>query len=87
LIRSSITAGKITVKAHVLFEGEHAPTSTEITFESIAPDFPMVYSEKPTKSVSSGILFRSYTPGMTEEEKRKALEEVEKQQTQFGEKF
>jgi beta-galactosidase len=87
LIRSTVHAGKITVKAHVLFEGEHVATSAEITFESIAPDFPLVYSEKPTKSVSSGNFFRSFTPGMTEEEKRKALDEVEKQQTQFGEKF
>ena len=87
LIRSTITAGKITVKAHVLFEGENAPTSAEISFESINPDFPLVYSEKPTKTVSLGNQFRIFTPGMTEEEKRKALEEVEKQQTQFGEKF
>jgi beta-galactosidase len=87
LIRSTLTPGKITVKAHVLFEGEHAPTSAELNFESIAPDFPLVYSEKPTKSVSSGNLFRSFTPGLTEEEKRKALDEVEKQQTQFGENF
>lgn len=87
LIRSTLNPGKITVKAHVLFEGEHAPTSTELQFESVQPDFPLVYSEKPTKSVSSGQLFRSFTPGMTEEDKRKALEEVEKQQTQFGEKF
>jgi len=87
LIRSTINPGKITVKAHVLFEGEQAPISAEISFESITPDYPLVYSEKPTKSVSLGNLFRNFKPGMTEEEKRKALEEVEKQQTQFGEKF
>jgi beta-galactosidase len=87
LIRSTLNPGKITVKAHVLFEGEHAPTSAELSFESIAPDFPLAYSEKPTKTVSSANLFRAFTPGLTEEEKRKALDEVEKQQTQFGEKF
>ena len=87
LIRSTVTAGKITVKAHVLFEGEHAPTSAELTFESIKPDFPLVYSEKPSKSLSLGNQFRGFKSGMTEEEKRKALDEVEKQQTQFGEKF
>jgi len=48
---------------------------------------PLIYSEKPSKSVFSGNLFRTFKPGMTEEEKRKALDEVEKQQTQFGEKF
>jgi len=87
LIRSTLTPGKITVKAHVLFEGEHAPTSAELTFESIPAEFPLVFSEKPKKSVSSTHLFRSFVPVLTEEEKRKALEEVEKQQTQFGEKF
>jgi len=87
LIRSTCTPGNITVKARVLFEGEHAPTSAELTFESISPDFPLVYSEKPTKSVSSSDLFRSFTSGMSDEDKRKALDEVEKQQTQFGEKF
>lgn len=87
LIRSTLTAGNITVKAHVLFEGEHAPSSAEISFTSIKPDFPLAYSEKPSKTVSSSPLFRIFTPGLTEEEKRKALEEVEKQQTQFGEKF
>lgn len=87
LIRASTCPGKITIKAHVLFEGEHAPTSAEIYFESIKPDFPLVYSEKPTKVSASGNLFRNFVPVMTEEDKRKALEEVEKQQTQFGEKF
>jgi beta-galactosidase len=87
LVRSTLKPGKITVKAHVLFEGEHAPTSAELSFESVPSDFPMNYSEIPTKSVSSGNLFRVFTPALSEEDKRKALDEVEKQQTQFGEKF
>jgi beta-galactosidase len=88
LIRSTLTPGKITVKAHVLFEGEHAPASTEMTFESIAADYPLVYSEKPTPGLKKGLdSFKSFIPSMTEEQKKKALEEVERQQTQFGEKF
>jgi beta-galactosidase len=76
------------VKAKVQFEGEHAPSSTEISFESIAPDQQLLYKEKPWKSVSESQFYRqSFKPNRTEEEKRKALEEVEKQQTRFGENF
>ena len=35
LIRATNKAGKIKVKAHVQFEGVHAPTSAELEFESI----------------------------------------------------
>jgi beta-galactosidase len=88
LIRSTITPGKITVKARVQFEGEHAPASTEISFESIAPDNKLLFKEKPCISFSGEKTFeRDRNKAMTREEKQKALEEVEKQQTQFGEKF
>jgi beta-galactosidase len=88
LIRSTINPGKITVKARVQYEGEHAPASTEISFESINPDMPLVYQEKPWKSSADKLYQgREYVPNMTEEEKQKALEEVERQQTQFGETF
>lgn len=88
LIRSTINPGKITVKARVQFEGEHVPSSTELSFESIAPDHMLLYKEKPWKSFSDGgIYMRTLVPNMTNEERQRALEEVEKQQTQFGEKF
>lgn len=90
LIRSTRRAGKIKVKAHVQFEGTQAPVATELEFESIpAAD---VYVEgvgvsqlKATSTVSS-------SPGqparktLTEEERKKLLLEVERQQTEFGEK-
>jgi beta-galactosidase len=88
MVRSTIHPGKITVKARVQYEGIHAPTSAELTFETIAPDQEMLFTEKPWKSVAKSAQTEgSKAPFMTEEEKRKALEEVERQQTQFGEKF
>jgi len=90
LIRSTVQPGKITVKAMVQFEGEHTPTSTEITFESVAPDQKLIYQEKPWKSLVFPMnQERVNTPELKnkEKQKQKILEEVEKQQTRFGEKF
>ena len=84
LIRSTLKAGKITVHARVLFEGEHAPTPASIEFESIAPTFPLVYKETPQVNQSQAPVFGGYTRQLTEEEKQNALIEVERQQTEFG---
>lgn len=86
LIRSTLNPGKIKVKARVLFEGEHAPASTEIEFESIAPNFALIYTEKPHAGVQIATKTEGYTRKLSEEEKQKILNEVELQQTEFGEK-
>jgi beta-galactosidase len=87
LIRSTTKAGKIKVKAHVQFEGTHAPTAAEIEFESIPASFPFNFIEQQlgvkNKSISDK---KSTQTQLTDEEKKKLLEEVEKQQTDFGEK-
>lgn len=88
LIRSTITPGKIKVKASVQFEGEHTPTFAEMNFESLAPEQKMIYQEKPWTSTGSILhQVRANTPDIKNKEKQKTLEEVEKQQTKFGEKF
>jgi len=90
LIRSTVQPGKITVKAMVQFEGEHTPTSTEITFESVAPDQKLIYQEKPWKSLVFPMnpeRVNTQELKNKEKQKQKILEEVEKQQTRFGEKF
>ncbi|NDV79706.1 glycoside hydrolase family 2 TIM barrel-domain containing protein [Dysgonomonas sp. 511] len=85
LIRSTLNPGKIKVHARVLFEGEHSPTPAEIEFESIAPKYSLVYTEKP--QVNQGVAYSSsFKRQMTEEERLKTLNEVELQQTEFGEK-
>ncbi|MDR0542580.1 MAG: glycoside hydrolase family 2 [Dysgonamonadaceae bacterium] len=85
LVRSTLNPGKIRVLARVLFEGENAPSPTAIELESIRPQYKSVYSEmpqhsdyKPDKPV--------YQKKLSEEEKWKMLNEVELQQTDFGEK-
>jgi beta-galactosidase len=85
LIRSTRTAGKIRVKAHVEFEGTHAPTAAEVEFESIPALLPFCYTED-ASSVATSAKSGKTSGGQrfTDEEKRKLLDEVEKQQTEFG---
>ncbi|GHS94155.1 beta-galactosidase [Bacteroidia bacterium] len=85
LIRSTITPGKIKVNARVLFEGEHTPVPASITFESIAPKYSLVYSEKPQRKFYTNS-DSAYQRQLSDEERQKALNEVEIQQTEFGEK-
>lgn len=85
LVRSTSKAGKIRIKAHVQFEGTHAPTPAEIEFESVDPEFPSCYIEQrmvPKSNVNPVNNTRKTV--LTEEEKRHLLMEVEKQQTEFG---
>jgi beta-galactosidase len=83
LVRSTVAPGKIKVSARVLFEGENAPSSASIEFESVKPNRKLVYSEKP-QSGSSSFYLNHFQKRMTEEEKQKTLQEVEQQQTEFG---
>ena len=85
LVRSTSKAGKIRIKAHVQFEGIHAPAPAEIEFESVDPEFPSCYIEQrmvPKSNVNPVNNTRKTV--LTEEEKRHLLMEVEKQQTEFG---
>ena len=84
LVRSTTHAGKIKVTARVLHEGTHAPTAAEIEFESVASALPMCYTEQaaPTRK-SAGESSRTASQ-LTEEEKRALLEEVDRQQQEFG---
>ena len=88
MIRSTRKAGKIRVKAHVQFEGTQAPTATELEFESIPAEFPFCYEEQTMASstMKTG-LPKSKSEGkikLTEEERQRVLDEVERQQTEFG---
>lgn len=85
LIRSTRNPGKIKVTARVQFEGTHAPASTSIEFESISSDMPFCFIEQGEINLASskeGVVNNKVK--LTEEEKRKMLNEVELQQTEFG---
>lgn len=88
LIRSTNIPGKIKVVARPLFEGAHAPAAAEIEIESVAPVTRMNYLEEeddyyPRTSSQDREGVRQQ---MSEEQIKKALDEVEQQQTDFGEK-
>lgn len=90
LIRSTRKAGKIKVKARVQYEGTHAPTPAEIEFESVPSLLPACFTEQARQtdaaSTAKGQSASSEKKILSEEEKQKLLIEVERQQTEFGEK-
>ena len=90
LIRSTRKAGKIKVKARVLFEGTQAPTAAELEFESVPAEFPFCYEEREITSAAVRTRLQKDTTDkkiqLTEEERQKVLDEVERQQTEFGTK-
>lgn len=89
LIRSTKKPGKITIKARPVFEGVHTPSPAELVIESVPSRQVLCYLEDDgnfivrDKSHFSGDGKQELTP----EEKEKVLKEVERQQTEFGEKF
>ena len=88
LVRSTRKAGKIKVKAHVQFEGTQAPMAAELEFESIPAEFPFCYKEQTITSptMKTGLSERKSEGKLqlTEEERQRVLDEVERQQTEFG---
>jgi beta-galactosidase len=84
LIRSTRKAGKITVKAHVAFEGTHAPTATEISFESVPAELPFCYLDENKAALRPAAAKAGQANQMSEEERRRVLEEVDIQQKEFG---
>ena len=86
LIRSTKTPGKIKVKVRMLYEGAHSATSAEIEFESISSAHTFVYLEEEGGKNLKSSQIRTNKSGqpLTDEEIKKALDEVEKQQTDFG---
>jgi beta-galactosidase len=52
LVQSTTIAGKITVKAHTLYEGINIALPASITFESVASPQPMLFDETASGSVS-----------------------------------
>jgi len=86
LIRSTLKAGKIKVKAHVQYEGTLAPTSAEIELESVSSNYPFCFMEQQETASVKTEKKQSDKVQLTEDEKQKLLIEVERQQTDFGEK-
>lgn len=87
LIRSTKKAGKIKINARVLFEGVHSPTFAEIEIESKPSDQVLSYLIEEDNSVRGSLDIDSVSKRqISDEEKKRALEEVQQQQIDFGEK-
>ena len=97
LVQSTLKPGKIRITASVLFEGSQMPISGELEFESKLSVFPLVYDAAdaariPLGSASAGQNTASNTDAEREVERLRKelntlkLKEVERQQSEFGEK-
>lgn len=97
LVQSTLKPGKIRITASVLFEGSQMPISGELEFESKPSVFPLVYDAVdaaciPLGSASAGQNTTSKTDAEREVERLRKelntlkLKEVERQQSEFGEK-
>ena len=86
LVRSTNKAGKITITARSAYEGNYAPAADTLVIESTPTLIPMCYKDAPRKGRSSAVNRRQSgnTVQMTDEERRRTLEEVEIQQKEFG---
>ena len=89
LVRSTHQAGSIRIIARPTFEGIHAPAADTLIIESIPYKGRLCYQESSNPQISnlkSQISNQNVqrSPSMTEAERRKMLEEVERQQQDFG---
>ncbi len=89
LIRSTHQAGPIRIIARSTFEGIHAPAADTLTIQSIPYEGPMCYQElmgtgTMSSAQNSAVPVPVSSPTMTDAERRKMLEEVERQQQDFG---
>ena len=86
LVRSTRRPGKIRVRAEVAHPGTHAPEAAEIEFESVPARFPFCCDERQTvgSSASAGRDSAAGGQQLSGDEKRRLLEEVDRQQQEFG---
>ena len=95
LVRSTHQAGPIRIIARPTFEGIHAPAADTLTIQSIPYEGQQCYQESSNPQISTlnpqisnqnvqRSMFNVQRPTITDAERRKMLEEVERQQQDFG---
>lgn len=86
LIQATNRPGKITITTRSAYEGNYAPTPATLTIESVPYDVKTCYADQPTADNLSGQQTGRQTgkPAMSEEERQRTLEEVNRQQAEFG---
>jgi len=85
LIKATNTAGKITVTARSAYSGTYAPEPDTLTIESVQPTIPACYTDCPSPANAVETVRKdSANPAMSSDERRRVLEEVNVQQSEFG---
>ncbi len=84
LVRSTRQAGKIRIKAEVEHPGTHAPTAAEIEFESVPATMPFCQEVQQRQVEQQQQARTAAGQQLSEAEKRRLLEEVDRQQQEFG---
>ena len=85
LIQATDRPGKITITARSYYEGNYAPKADTLTIESVAPALPACFTDKPTSTQADNQTGRqTVKQAMTDEERQRTLEEVNRQQADFG---
>ena len=87
LIRSTHMAGPIRIIARPTFDGVHAPSADTLTIHSVPYSLPLCFKESSTdyvEAASASVKNMTNTPVLSPEERRRQLEEVERQQQDFG---
>lgn len=88
LIQATDKPGKITITARSAFNGVYAPAADTLTIESRPAEMPKCYTEKPTSSSMQSDITphqdKNASSNMTDEERQRTLEEVNRQQMDFG---
>lgn len=97
LVQSTTRPGKIKITASVLFEGSQMPSSGEIEINTVKSEIPFVYNKDELASLSTQTSVTTTKKGIKSDAEREVerlqkelntlkLKEVERQQTEFGEK-
>lgn len=83
LVRSTVTAGPIRVRASVLIEGDNTPLSAEVVFNSVEPSVPVLVDRKLRLLRGPGPVIPQNQGAKERAAVEQALREVEQQQTDF----
>ena len=85
LIQATDRPGKITITASSAYGGTYAPTPATLTIESRTAGLPSCHTDRAEYKPQTGYDSRpTGQQSMTEEERRRTLEEVNRQQADFG---
>lgn len=89
IIRATTNAGKISVKARVLWEGTQMPLNATYTLHSQPSQIELIYDENTIKDIhlnkKTSIQLPADKINVKRQKNLHTLKEVEKQQTEFGE--